>query len=182
MKPSQSVNRAAPLILSALVIAILLVSGLALAAAQGASDGRVNPVDHVGGAAVYCVDANFTPAHHWNQGGIRVLDGKGQVLLFAPAADITAAGDPPEATVLVGTGANAFGALTLYYRPDSKFQLEGTDEWDKAFTFVWGDCGYTAQAPVVPTAAPTITPEATCPPEEEEIELLAVIDDPCNWG
>ncbi|MGL4649983.1 MAG: hypothetical protein ACRC1H_11285, partial [Caldilineaceae bacterium] len=66
-------------------LALILVSGLVMVAAQE-TDGRVNPVEHVGGAAVYCVDETFTPAANWSDGGIRVLDANGQELLFAPAA------------------------------------------------------------------------------------------------
>lgn len=133
----------------------LLVGGIALATAQE-SDGRVNPVDHVGGAAVYCVDAQFEPSAYWNNGGIRVLDAGGQELLFASAADIIAAGNPPEETVRVGEGANAFGPLTLYHRPDSKFQLMGTDEWGKTFEFVWNSCGtFAAPQPELPVMMPT---------------------------
>jgi hypothetical protein len=139
----------------ALVVALVLVSSLMLVAAQE-TDGRVNPVDHVGGAAIYCVDETFTPAANWNDGGIRVLDAAGQELLFAPAADIIAAGEPPEATVAVGSGANAFGGLTLYVRPDTKFVLTGVDEHGKDFEFVWAGCGYS-----MPADVPEVTPEPT---------------------
>ncbi len=181
MNQLQSNRRTAPLILGALVIVVLLFGGLMLVAAQE-TDGRVNAVEHVGGAAVYCVDENFEPAaDNWSDGGIRVLDAQGQELLFAPAADIIAAGDPPEETVLVGEGANAYGPLTLYYMPNSKFQLNGIDEHGKDFEFIWGGCGYQApfEAPVDTT--PEIMPTATCPPvQDSTIQQIQPTVDPCR--
>lgn len=163
---------------SFVVLAALLFSSLMLVAAQE-TDGRVNPVEHVGGAAVFCVDAEFNPAAHWTDGGIRVLDAKGQELLFAAAEVIQNAGDTQSEPVLVGTGANAFGPLELYLLPNESFQLSGTDEWGKAFDFVWGGCGYTVEAPA--TAVPTIVPEPTCAPPARQTGELAPESriDPC---
>jgi hypothetical protein len=181
VKQSQPTRRSSLLVAGALVLVVLLFGGLMLVAAQE-TDGRVNPADHVGGAAVYCVDASFTPAENWSDGGIRVLDAEGQELLFAPAADIITDGDPPTETILVGSGANAYGALALYYRPDSKFQLLGIDEHGKAFEFIWGGCGYQTTAPAS-TAAPT----ATCEPARRQTGALAPgaiapTIDPCLVG
>ncbi len=176
MNQTQSNRRANPLILGALVLAVLLFGGLALVAAQE-TDGRVNSTEHVGGAAVYCVDQNFDPATDWHNGGIRVLDANGQELLFAPAADVIAAGDPPEETVMVGEGANAYGPLTLYFMPNSKFQLNGTDEHGKDFEFVWDGCGSIVSAPaagttqvatLVPTAGPTLSPTPEVTPDQTQ--------------
>lgn len=152
--------------------ALVMVSGLVMVTAQE-TDGRVNPVEHVGGAAVYCVDETFTPAAHWSNGGIRVLDVNGQELLFAPAADIIAQGDPPEETIQVGSGANAYGDLTLFYRPDSKFVLTGTDEHGKDFEFVWGGCGYTA-----PSDQPTPAPSPTQDPCRQPFRTGDAASDP----
>ena len=164
------------LVVISLVGIMMLFMGLALVAAQE-TDGRVNNGAHVGGAAVYCVDATFTPADNWSDGGIRVLDARGQELLFAPAADIKAEGDPPVEVIQVGSGANAYGTLELYYRPDSKFELHGTDEHGKAFVFEWGGCGY--QAPVA--EQPEVTPEPTCEPRQLPSGInLAAVADPCK--
>jgi hypothetical protein len=190
MNHPRSAHRKTPLLLGALLVAVMLFGGLLLVAAQE-TDGRINTVEHVGGAAVYCVDQNFAPASDWHNGGIRVLDADGQVLLFAPADEIIVAGDPPEETLMVGEGANPFGPLTLYFRPDSKFQLNGTDEHGKAFLFVWLDCGSLPQ-PGVPavnssvTPAPTIemSPTPTCEPVDingrsVQLQQIQPTDDPC---
>jgi hypothetical protein len=167
--------------LGLLGLALIVVSGLVMVAAQS-GDGRVNPAEHVGGAAVYCVDSTFTPADHWSDGGIRVLDANGQELLFTPAADIIAGGDPPTETLQVGSGANAYGGLTLFYRPDSKFVLTGVDEHGKDFEFVWGGCGYT-----LPSDEPL--PEVTVEPTkcfsrntQQDGGVPAAIFDPCLPG
>lgn len=160
MNPTRHASRKLLVTVGLVALALALFSGLMLVAAQE-SDGRVNPVEHVGGAAVYCVDELFSPAAHWNDGGIRVLDAKGQELLFAPAADIEAAGNPPKEPVLVGSGANAFGTLELLVLPNTDFQLNGTDEHGKSFEFVWGGCGYEVARP---TSEPIIMPTPTCEP------------------
>ncbi|MFN8378012.1 MAG: hypothetical protein U0452_05010 [Anaerolineae bacterium] len=181
MNQPRNSSRPLLIVVGLIVLATLLFSGLMLASAQE-SDGRVNPVEHVGGAAVYCVDENLAPAAHWSDGGIRVLDAHGQELLFVPAADIEAAGDPPEEPVLVGTGANAFGTLQLIVLPNSKFQLNGTDEWGKSFEFVWGGCGYTPESPV--TTEVPIEPTPTCQIIEGSRAQLdpAAVANPCNFG
>jgi len=158
------------------LLATLLFSSLMLVAAQE-TDGRVNPVEHVGGAAVYCVDADFNPAPYWNEGGIRVLDARGQELLFTPAEDIQNAGGEPGEPVQVGSGANAFGPLELWLLPKGTFQLNGTDEWGKAFEFVWGGCGYTVEAPVTP--APTIEPTQCSLPSGQVALAPESRIDPC---
>ncbi|MBL8145877.1 MAG: hypothetical protein JNL34_05780 [Anaerolineae bacterium] len=165
---------------SVVVLMALLFSSLMLVTAQE-TDGRVNPVEHVGGAAVFCVDADFNPAAHWTDGGIRVLDAEGQELLFAAAEVIQNSGRTPGEPVQVGTGANAFGPLELLLLPNESFQLNGTDEWGKSFEFVWGGCGYTVEAPA--TTAPTIVPEPTCIPPQDLVDgtvAPATVIDPCD--
>lgn len=179
MKASHRSNRPLFIVVGLIVLATVFFSSLMLAAAQE-TDGRINPVEHVGGAAVFCVDANFTPSDQWNEGGIRVLDAHGQELLFASADVIHQADLESGSPVLVGTGANAYGPLELFVLPSTNFQLNGTDEWGKSFEFVWGGCGYTVESPVVPL--PTVQPEPTCvPPSGDAVREQAVFD-PCAVG
>jgi hypothetical protein len=119
-----------------------------------ASDGRINQIAHLGGAALYCVDQNFNPANRFDDGGIRLLDSDGQELLFVPAADIDAVGAAPSENTVLGVGESAFGPVTLYRLTSGEFHLSGFDEHGKLYAFVWQGCGPVGPAPSASAAAP----------------------------
>ncbi len=99
-------------------------------------DGRINMAEWVNGNAVYCVDHTWTPTSlGWSDGGIRVLDGGGQAIFFASAAEIDAVGVPAVNTLI-----KSEGGLSLYRQPDGGFSLNGIDQWGKPFTFVFNSC------------------------------------------
>jgi len=121
-------------------------------------DGRINAVAHLGGAAVYCVDADLYAASTYADGGIRVLSQGGQELLFASAADIDAVGAEITENALLAEADN----LWLYRLTDGGFQLNGYDEHDKLFEFAFPGC-----APVGPALT---TEEVSAPAIEEPAE------------
>lgn len=154
-----------------LLVTALVLSSLMIAAAQP-TDGRINQIAHLGGAAVYCVDENFNPSNNYGDGGIRVLDIDGQELLFVPAAEIDAAGEFPAEPVVLGEASGPYGPMTLYLLPNNDFQLNGVDEHGKEFAFPWRGCagvgpaapasvGTSAPGSPMPTMIPTISPEST---------------------
>ncbi len=119
-------------------------------------DGRINQAEVLGGNAIYCIDNNgLSTSNGWSDGGIRVLDSNGQIVFFAPAAEIDALG-VPDVNTLIETE----GGLSLYRQPDGGFSLNGFDEWDKPFTFVFNDC--VPIGPIPSAAAPKYvsTPQA----------------------
>lgn len=113
---------------------------LALAAvpafAQSSDDGRINAVAHLGGNAVYCVDADNIASNSYAEGGIQVLSQAGDELLFAPAADIDVLGETVAQNTLV---AQAEG-LWLYRLVEGGFQLNGYDEHGKLYEFAFAGC------------------------------------------
>ncbi len=124
-----------------LVIVMLALLTVALVSADdnvdpSQRDGRINLGDWVGGNAVYCIDHTGTPTSDgWSDGGIRVLNGDGQVIFFASAAEINAANATTD-NVLI----KSEGGLSLYRQPDGGFSLNGFDEWGKPYTFVFNSC------------------------------------------
>ena len=122
-------------------------------------DGRINAVAHLGGAAVYCVDADLLAASTYTDGGIQVLSQDGQELLFAPAADIDAFGEEITENTLVATA----DSLWLYRLAGGGFQLNGYDEHGKLFEFAFAGC-----EPVGPalTTEEASAPDVEAPAEE----------------
>ena len=115
---------------------VSLVLVLAVVPALAEEDGRINVVAHLGGNAVYCVDADLIAANSYAEGGIQVLSADGQELLFVPAADIDAAGDEIAVHTLVGEG----NGLSLYRLVEGGFQLNGFDEHGKLYEFAFAGC------------------------------------------
>lgn len=137
---------------------VCLALGLAAVPAFAQSpdeDGRINAVAHLGGAAVYCVDADLNVASSYAEGGIRVLSLDGQETLFVPAADIEATGEEIAENTLLAEADN----LWLYRLTDGGFQLNGYDEHGKLFEFAFAGC-----EPV----GPALTAEASSAPVVEE--------------
>jgi hypothetical protein len=134
---------------------------VALPAFAQADDGRINAVAHLGGAAVYCVDADLIAASSYAEGGIQVLGIDGQPLLFAPAADIDALGEEVAQNTLIAEANN----LWLYRLAEGGFQLNGYDEHGKLFEFAFDGC-----EPVGPalTTEEVVWPEADEAAAEEE--------------
>jgi uncharacterized protein YraI len=100
----------------------------------GNSDGRLNPDIDLGGALVFCVNAN----HHTNRatysgGGIAVYLWETETIaLFASEAQIQAAG--------VDTLILSEGGYSLGRDPNGDFMLYGEDSSGKEFTFRWSGC------------------------------------------
>lgn len=141
---------------------------LALAAvpafAQTADDGRINAVAHLGGNAVYCVDADNNVSNTYADGGIQVLSQDGQLVLFVPAADIDVLGETVAQNTLV---AQAEG-LSLYRLTEGGFQLNGLDEHGKLYEFAFAGCD--PVGPALNTEAVTWAAEADEAPAEEAPE------------
>ncbi len=160
-------------VLCALLLALAAITAVSVLADDNIDpskkDGRINEAEHVGGNAVYCVDHTWTPTSDgWEDGGIRVLNGNGQEIFFASAAEIDAVGVPAVNTLL-----KTEGGLSLYRQPDGGFSLNGLDEWGKPYTFVFYNCvpigpiPYThAEIPTVvvdPCTKPSfVSPQVTC--------------------
>ncbi|RMF77982.1 MAG: hypothetical protein D6737_16205 [Chloroflexi bacterium] len=121
-----------------LLIPLVLLLLLAVSVTQAQEDSRINRVDPLGGATIYCVGANNIPNTDWTQGGILVTNINGsETLLFVSAADIQAASPPLEENVKVGMA----NGLSLYrLAPDGTFQLNGFYPDGKLFEFQWTDC------------------------------------------
>ena len=132
------------------------------------NDGRINRVHHFGGDALYCVDRNYIPTHQYadfGQGGIRLLDIRGQERWFVPAAVIHAATELALQTgqgQLVATGQGTYGPVNLwtYTQPngDIFFIFNGVDEYGKPNSMEFKFC-----LPIGP-----IPPEEDEPDEEDE--------------
>lgn len=140
---------------------IFLALGLAAVPAFAQSpdeDGRINAVAHLGGAAVYCVDADLNVASSYAEGGIQVLSLHGEELLFAPAAGIEAIGEEIAENTLVAEANN----LWLYRLTDGSFQLNGYDEHGKLFEFAFAGCE--------PVGSALTTEEVSAPVVEEPVE------------
>jgi hypothetical protein len=138
-------------VLLSLVAAFLIVSGATLAGAQDLvhDDVRINQVAHFGGDALYCVDSNKVATTNYpemiDDGGMRLLNSKGQELWFLPAEDILVAiaeALDTNSAVLAGEGAGTHGPVRLYVYSDDGinpvFVFSGYDEYGKpnAFTFI----------------------------------------------
>ena len=132
-------------------------------------DGRINMVEWVGNHAVYCVDHTGTPTSDgWSDGGIRVLDGGGQVVFFASAAEINAVGVPAVNTLI-----KTEGGLSLYRQPDGGFSLNGVDQWGKPYTFVFYNCVPIGPIPYTHTSIPQ-----PCEPLRKSGSIAQTIIDP----
>ncbi|MBE2182731.1 MAG: hypothetical protein IAE89_04830 [Anaerolineae bacterium] len=143
-----------------IIIASVMLVQVGMAAS---GDGRINEVDHLGGLAVYCVDAHMNPASAYNAGGIRVLDGNGDEVLFVTHETIVEV-DIPETNTLLGEANAAYGTLALYRLTSGEFQINGVDEFSKLFEFIWRECTPVRAARSAPTAYSTAIPSTAIPP------------------
>ena len=133
-------------------------------------DGRINMVEWVGGNAVYCVDQAWMPTSDgWSKGGIRVLDGGGQPIFFASAAEINAVGVPAVNTLI-----KTEGGLSLYRQPDGGFSLNGIDQWGKPYTFVFQNC-----VPIGPVPWTHASIPQPCEPKRKLGFIPGNFIDPC---
>lgn len=137
-----------------LVFALIVMMSVAATAAFGQEgefnladdDGRLNIGVHMGGLAVYCVDATNTTAISYVGGGFRVLDDRGEEMLFVPEATITAAFDTLAQTgqfVTLGTSERAWyggGPVAIYLLTSGEFQINAADEYDKPVVMQWREC------------------------------------------
>lgn len=146
-----------PIIKSTLVSLVLTLVAIPVFAQAPSEDGRINAVAHLGGSAVYCVDADNTAATSYADGGIQVLSQDGQELLFAPAAAIDALGETLTQNTLVVESEG----LWLYRLVEGGFQLNGYDEHGKLFEFAFAGCD-----PVGPALTTVEAPVAEEPVEE----------------
>lgn len=162
---SRSIRGRLVIVLSGFLTLIVGLWAIDLAAAQTSGDGRINVIAPLGGATIYCVDAQRNPASTWAGGGIRVLDMDGIEVLFAPAGAIPAPGAEP---IVLAEGQGRYSLLTLYLLPSGEFQLNGVDDKGQPFEFRWIGCAQ--QGPAVSTQADqpglvngsvTATPTAT---------------------
>ena len=145
-------------------VCLTLITSLSIAPAkaQDPTDGRINRVPWVNGhgaVAVYCVDANGGNGS-FTGGGIKVLTGDGQQVIFAPEAQIKAAmqaADQLNKPVLILSG----GLYSLYALPKGWFQINSTPDGEgKVLLGMWYGCIPVGPGPnpVAPTPPPTIDP------------------------
>jgi hypothetical protein len=137
------------------VVWVALLAGV-LATVSFAQDGEFVLADNdpklnvdvtMGGANIYCVDANRTASVTIeNGGGFQVLDPQGEELLFVGEDAVNAGVAAMQATgqyQLLGMGTRAWygGApLAIYILPNGEFQLNAADEWGKPVEFQWREC------------------------------------------
>lgn len=129
------------------LVCLIMVSGLVvLSAANGPGDGRINVGPYVGGLAIYCIDANGS-AGGSAAGGIRVLSGSGQEVLFASGADLAALLDQAQngsmaQNTLVASAPGPYGTgdVSLYVLTSGEYYLNGYDQHGSYFEFVWSGC------------------------------------------
>lgn len=103
---------------------IVLVAVVALMASSAMADARINVVDHFGGDALYCNQAD----------GCWALNADGNQLWSVPQADIdsalqTACDSGVAQHIEAGNG--TYGAMTLVVTCPDSIILVGYDEWDK---------------------------------------------------
>lgn len=106
------------------------------------SDGRLNQVHHMGGAAIYCVDLQGRPTMDYREGGLRVTDNTGQEMLFIPAATIDEVGTAPAQNTLLGqTERMWYGnvPIAVYRLTSGELQMNGMDEYGKLVEFIFND-------------------------------------------
>ncbi len=145
---------------------LLLVSRVTVPSPASASDGRINLIPWVNGhgaVAVYCVNQNGGTSS-FAGGGIKVLNGSGQQLLFAAEAQIIAAQERADKTggaVLILTQ----GIYSLYALPNGYFLLNSTpDNEGKTFLGKWQGCTPIGPAPdgqTAPACVPVLPPVCT---------------------
>ena len=134
-------------------------------------DGRLNVAAWIGGNAVYCVDKSWSPTSDgWSDGGIRILDGNGQAVFFASAAEIDAVGVPTENTLV-----KSEAGFSLYRQPDGGFSLNGVDQWGSPYTFVFQSC-----VPIGPVPYTHASIPQPCVPRKPAGFASANIADDCN--
>ncbi len=192
------------LLIAAVVIGAILVTGAAILA-QGTNgsfgDARINGDIYIGDLALYCVDQNGTPNRSsfqdggitvWSVGGSKYIDLNAAQLRGeqATTSNTHVVGDPSEITqfpVLLATAQTDLGEIWFWLAgPNDFFQLQGTDQWGKFYTYTWQGCslGYVANgggpytanvaaatvtarptfvATRVPTAVPTVSATETIP-------------------
>jgi len=148
------------------ILLILVFSiGLTLVVAAGGypADGRINVGDHVGGNAVYCLDALGQPSGSY-EGGIAVVSTQGKTLLLADPRDVDTPLQAAQRSELAentqaASSVDAYGRLLdLYVLTSGELQLNGYDEHGKAFAFIWTGCE-AVLPPAAAVAAPVTTDE-----------------------
>jgi hypothetical protein len=155
------------------IAVLLLVSRVTMPDPVSASDGRINLIPWVNGhgaVAVYCVNQSGGTTS-FTGGGIKVLNGSGQQLLFAAEKLILAAQEQADKT-----GSSALiltqGLYSLYALPNGYFLLISTaDNEGKTFLGKWYGCTPVGPAPdgqAAPACVPY--PPPTCRTIEEEFD------------
>jgi hypothetical protein len=162
------------------VVGLLLVSRATTPTQASADDGRINLIPWVNGhgaVAVYCIDKNGN-TRSFTGGGIRVLNGSGQRLLFAAEQLIIAAqvqADQTRRAVLI----LAQGIYSLYALPNGYFQLNSApDKEGKTSIGKWYGCIPIRPGPDAPPApgSPTVSACVPIPPICSENEFNACLN------
>jgi hypothetical protein len=145
--------------------AFLLVNHVIAPTRSMAADGRINLIPWVNGhgaVAVYCIDKNGS-TRSFTGGGIKVLNGSGQQLLFAAEQLIVAAqkqADKTHGPVLILTQR----MYNLSALPNGYFQLNSVpDREGKAFIGKWYGCTPVGPGPDAPPA-PSVSTVSACVP------------------
>lgn len=114
---------------------------------QGDDDGRLNLDVTMGGANVYCVDANHGGAFTYaGGGGFLVESPPDHELLFVPESAINDGVQKMTETgqyQLLGESAEAWfngQPIRMYVLPNGEFQVNASDEWGKTVEFQWREC------------------------------------------
>lgn len=139
-----------------LVLATVLAVGVLVTAVAAQDDGefvlsendpKLNVDTYIGGANVYCVDANKIAATTIeNGGGFQVLDPQGGELLFVPEEAVingVAAMQSTGQYQLLGVGERAWyggNPVSIFILPNGEFQLSAADDWGKPVDFQWREC------------------------------------------
>lgn len=127
------------LAIAAVIAAVAALSGVMSTRAYE-DDGRLNLVSHLGGDALFCVDANRNVSDTFINGGFRLLSQSGQELFFVPVSMINAVPDLPEIDTRIAQGWGSYGVVELWRLTNGDFSLVGQDEHGKQYLFQWTGC------------------------------------------
>ncbi len=145
------------LVVCLILVGVAYLLAVSTAQAQQPADGRINKmpwINSYGAVAVYCVGQTGRPGVSFSGGGISVLNGAGQTVLFAPEAKITAAQTQANNTNMP-LAVVTQSVYTLIARPGGYLRLvSAPDAEGKTYLGEWINC--TAVSSEAAASAPTL--------------------------
>ncbi len=127
------------LILLALALLLTLFTRVAPAAAWE-GDGRINLAGYLGGDSVYCVDASMNPVSNPVGAGLRLLNLRGEQMMYVSPEQIAAVSQHPAVNTIMAQGSGSYGPVYLSRLTNGNLQLTGTDDHGKSYVFEWTHC------------------------------------------